>query len=189
MKQSHCVLDRPGKPSCRSRTEVTLGNEQVRSGRTADSSSHPSVWKWQGCDDNNMTYLSQNPQIYFNSSSVPFSWACYITSVITYSGGWSRKIKASLDDTKAHLLLVSARCSLFCHHRIIQSITTGNNSQTGWRWPPFLRLSSWLLRMECFPSDNAMFYRKRSYDRNFILRLPRQQVSNHFKQHWLLPLS
>lgn len=103
MKQSHCVLDRPGKPSCRSRTEVTLGNEQDRSGRTADSSSHPSVWKWQGSDDNNMTYLSQNPQIYFNSPSSPFSWACYITSVITYSGGWSREIKASLDDTKTHL--------------------------------------------------------------------------------------
>lgn len=189
MKQSHCVLDRPGKPSWRSRTEVTLGNEQVRSGRTADSSSHPSVWKWQGSDDNNMTYLSQNPQIYFNSSSVPFSWACYITSVTHTQEAEAGRSRPAWTTQKHISLLVSARSSLFCRHRIIQSITTGNNSQTGWRWPPFLRLSSWLLRMECFPSDNAMFYRKGSYDRNFILRLPRQQVSNHFKQHWLLPLS
>lgn len=133
---------------------------------------------------------AKTPKIYFNSSSSPFTWACYITSVITYSGGWSRKIKASLDDTKTHLPFSLSQMLLFLSSQnIIQSITTGNNSQTGWRWPPFLRLSSWLLRMECFPSDNAMFYRKGSYDRNFILRLSRQQVSNHFKQHWLLPLS
>lgn len=83
------------------------------------------------------------PKIYFNSSSIPFSWACYITSVITDSGGWGRKIKASLDDTKTHLPFSLSQMLLF--------LSSQNNSNPPPLGTTVRQADAGLLSSDCLP--------------------------------------